>query len=159
LSINYYGVTQSAGQLVSFYQRGDLFGLATDILDMGAYANEVWLKAEATTDLINLQLALAQLPANAQGRIIILNTLQGVVNKALNNGVISVGKTLNQTQINYITAETGNSNAWYQVQNSGYWMNVVIALDAGSGDYIATYTLIYSKNDVVKKIVGRHTLI
>lgn len=159
LSVNYYGVTQSAGQLVSFYQRGFLQGLGTDILDMGAYANEVWLQAEATTDLINLQLALSQLPANSQGRIILLNTLQGVINKALNNGTISVGKTLNQTQINYITAQTGNSNAWYQVQNSGYWMDVVIALDTGSGEYIATYTLIYSKNDVVRKIIGTHTLI
>lgn len=159
LNINYYGVTQSAGQNVSFYQRGFLMGGATAITDMGAYANEVWLKAEATTALINLQLALSYLPANAQGRITILNTLQDVVNSALNNGTISVGKTLTQLQKNYITGETGNSNAWQQVQTSGYWLDVVIALNSGTGEYIATYTLIYSKNDVVRKVIGRHTLI
>ncbi len=159
LSVNYYGVTQSAGQLVSFYQRGFLYGLSTNILDMGAYANEIWLKAQATTDLINLQLALAQLPANSQGRITILNTLQNVIDEALTNGTISAGKPLTQTQKNYITAETGNSNAWQQVFSSGYWVDVVIALDTETDEYVATYTLIYSKNDVVRKIIGTHTLI
>lgn len=159
LSINYYGVTQTAGQQLAFYQQGFLQGLATNILDMGAYANEIWFKDAASAALMNLLLSLAQLPANAQGQIYITSTLQGVINQALNNGTISIGKTLTTTQQIYITSATGDPNAWYQVQNSGYWLNVVITSSGSPAVYIATYTLVYSKNDVIRKIIGTHTLI
>ena len=34
LRVNYYGNTQTAGQMISFYQRGLLMGIGTDPLDM-----------------------------------------------------------------------------------------------------------------------------
>lgn len=159
ININYYGVTQQAGQLIAFYQRGFLQGLVTDILDMGAYANEVWLKDYAETSLMNLLLSSAQVPANIAGQNLISITLQSVINQALINGTISVGKTLTQSQINAITQKSNDPNAWQQVQNSGYWLNVVITTQGDPIEYIAVYTLIYSKNDVIRFIQGTHELI
>jgi methyl coenzyme M reductase beta subunit len=157
--VNYYGQTQKAGQYVAFYQRGYMLGLSTDPLDMNTYVNEVWLKDAAITAMGNLLLTLPEVPANAQGRSQVLATLQSVVNQALNNGVISVGKTLTQTQIAYITVQTGDANAWQQVQTSGYWMDCAIVPVGSPPDYQAQYLLIYSKDDIVRKIVGQHDLI
>lgn len=159
IKINYYGQTQQAGQLISFYQTGVLQGasVSTNIIDMGAYVNEIWLKDAASAALMNLLLSLSEIPANNQGVNLLLATLQGVINTALNNGTISVGKTLTTAQQMYITAATGDNLAWYQVQNSGYWVDVVITQNGNV--YTATYTLIYSKNDVIRKVVGTHTLI
>ena len=97
------------------------------------------------------------MPANAQGQAQLLTVLQGVINQALANGTISVGKTLSQTQKVYIGAATGDQDAWYQVQNSGYWANIVIVLI--DTDYVAEYTLIYSKDDVIRLVNGVQTLI
>ena len=157
INVNYYGVTQTAGQQLAFYQQGKLQGLITDPLDMNTYVNEIWLKDAATVAIMNLLLALNQISANAQGRSQILGILQGVINQALNNGTISVGKTLTTLQQAFITQETGDPLAWYQVQNSGYWVDVVIVLVGLN--YQATYTLIYSKDDVIRKVNGIHTLI
>lgn len=159
INVNYYGQTQQAGQLISFYQTGVLQGasIATNIIDMGAYVNEIWLKDAASSAIMNLLLSLAEVPANNQGVNLLLATLQGVINTALNNGTISVGKTLTTAQQMYITAATGDNLAWYQVQNSGYWVDVVITQNGNI--FTATYTLIYSKNDVIRKVVGTHTLI
>ena len=44
LSINYYGNTQTAGQIINFYQRGVMWGDSTSPLDQNTYANEIWLK-------------------------------------------------------------------------------------------------------------------
>jgi len=158
LSVNYYGATQQAGQLVAFYQQGLLQGLSTNILDMTAYVNEIWLKDAAGVALMNLLLAVNQVPANNAGRNLVLAILQGVINQALINGTISVGKTLTTLQQNFITTETGDPLAWYQVQNSGYWVDAIIT-SPSPNIFVVTYTLIYSKDDVIRQIIGTHTLI
>jgi len=157
LGINYYGSTQNAGQIINFYQRGTLMGLATDPLDMNTYVNEIWLKDAAGVAILTLLLTVSQVPANAQGRNQVLAVMQSVINQALLNGTISVGKTLSTAQQMYITAATGDPLAWQQVQNIGYWIDVV--LTQSGPDIIATYTLIYSKDDVIRKVIGIHTLI
>ena len=162
LNINYYGNTQTAGVVYSFYQQGYLQGalVPTDITDMGPYVNEIWLKDAASAAILSLLLSLAQIPANAQGQNLILGVLQGVINMALNNGTISVGKALTTLQQIYITNETGLPEAWYQVQNNGYWLDCVIQPEISNpAVYEAVYTLIYSKNDVVRLVTGTHVLI
>jgi hypothetical protein len=159
-SVNYYGQTQTAGVFLNFYQQGVLLGIASDPLDMNVYANEVWLKDAVAAALMNLLIGLPVLSANAQGRGQILTTLQTPVNRALLNGTISVGKPLTTTQIQYITLQSGSANAWYQVQNGGYWLNAAIIPDPNNaGKYIATYTLIYSKDDVIRLVNGTNSLI
>ncbi|CNI48366.1 DUF3383 family protein [Yersinia pekkanenii] len=162
LRINYYGRTQTAGQKIDFYQRGTLMGGATAPVDMNVHANEQWLKDVCAAALLSLQLSLGRIPANISGQVQILTTLQESVNAALNNGVISVGKTLNINQKNYITQMTGDNQAWQQVQNIGYWIDAVMketTTEDGRVEWQCVYTLIYSKDDVVRRVIGTHALI
>ncbi len=161
LRINYYGQTQNAGHLISFYQKGVMFGLPTDPIDQNLYANEIWLKAAMTSSLMTLLLALAQLSANATGRAQVLSIIQSVINRAVTNGTISVGKTFSDTQKAYISNATGDNLAWHQVQNNGYWVDaqVVPYVESSVTKYKIVYTLIYSKDDVIRKIEGSDQLI
>jgi hypothetical protein len=154
---NYYGRTQQAGVYLDFYQRGVLFGEANDPLDMNTYANEQWLKDAAGAQIMSLFLALPRISANKKGVIVILTALQDVIDRALFNGCISLGKPLNATQKSFITEITGDDKAWYQVQNSGYWINCVIVQEFL--EYKAVYTLIYTKDDAIRKVEGSHILI
>lgn len=160
--INYYGVTQQAGKSIAFYQQGVLMGQTTSPADMNVFANEIWLKDAADATLLNLLLALPKVSANLQGKSQITSTLQSVISSAINNGTISVGKTLTDDQKLFITEETQDPNAWYQVQNLGYWLNVSIVpfvAQNNATQYKAVYTLIYSKNDDIRKVDGTHVLI
>lgn len=162
LRINYYGQTQTAGQFIQFYQRGTLMGLPSAPSDMNVYANEQWLKDAAGAKIMELLLNLARVSANTQGRSSLISVLQSVINQALFNGTISVGKTLTDTQKVYIGSITGDENAWHQVQNIGYWLDCVITPFVntnGTTEYKAVYALVYSKDDAIRKVEGTHTLI
>lgn len=162
LRVNYYGETQTAGQQIRFYQRGVMGGGATALVDQNVFANELWLKDAAAANILSLLLSVGRVPANNDGVGQVVTILQGVIDRALNNGVISVGKTLNVLQRLYITEMTDDELAWHQVQNIGYWvyceMQQTVTTD-GRTEYKAVYTLIYSKDDVVRKVEGTHVLI
>lgn len=162
LRVNYYGRTQTAGQYLDFYQRGVLMGLQTDATDMNVYANEIWLKDAAGASLMSLLLSVARLPANTNGRSRAMAVLQSVADKALFNGTISVGKPLNEIQKLYITEMTGDELAWYQVQTIGYWLDAVLesyVTQDSRTEWKLVYTLIYSKDDAIRKVDGTHVLI
>lgn len=161
LNINFYGNTQNAGQTINFYMDGVMMGPSSAPQYQNLYANEIWFKDNLATALINLLLLLPQIPANPTGVAQITATIQSVINLALTNGTISVGKTLNSTQKLYISDVTGSNNAWQQVQNQGYWLNVVIESSIVDSQtiYTAVYTLVYSKDDVVQSITGSNILI
>ena len=86
--VNYVGSTQTAGQTISFYQNGVMCGLATSPQAMNIFANEQWFKDYVGAALLNLQLALPQVSANAGGVGQIMATLQGAITQALFNGTI-----------------------------------------------------------------------
>lgn len=163
LRINYYGQTQTAGQLISFYQRGVLMGGANAPTDMNIYANEMWFKSEAGDAFMSLMLALNQVSTNAGGRAQLISTLQSVITKALFNGVISVANApFTNTQILTITQISGSAKAWYQVQNSGYWFDVSFSSTVtqdGRTEYQGNYTLIYTKNNAIRSVQGTHDLV
>jgi hypothetical protein len=159
---NYYGRTQTAGQFIDFYQRGVLMGLATAPVDMNTYANEQWFKDTIGAELMSLLLSLEKISANVTGVGQINTTLQTVIDQAVNNNVISVGKTLNNTQKLFISQITDDENAWIQVQNIGYWFTVSVesfVTQQSTTEYKAVYTIVYSKDDVVRKVEGSHILI
>lgn len=160
--VNYYGVTQKAGQNISFFQRGVMMGLASDPVDMNVYTNEAWFKDAAGSALADLFLALPRVSANATGRAQLLATLQAPINAALFNGTISLGKPFTTQQKLYITNLTGDPNAWQQVFRLGYWIDCVlqsyVTVDNRT-EWKAVYTLIYSKDDAIRKVEGSHVLI
>jgi hypothetical protein len=162
LRVNYYGVTQTAGRNLAFYQRGYLLGQSPNPININVYANEMWLKDAAGAELMNLLLAVSRLPANESGRAQVISLLrETVVEEALFNGVISVGKILNSTQKIFIENITGDDKAWYQVQDAGYWLNAEVQEFDNNGitEYKIVYVLVYSKDDAIRKIEGTHTLI
>lgn len=157
LFINYNGQTQKAGTKIEFYQDGFL----ADGTDIAIYANEIWLKDAMETEILNLEVASEKIPANDDGIAAILGVLQAVAGEALNNGTISVGKDLTNTQKAYITQLTGDNTAWQIIELNGYIINIELKMQVvnGANKYIAEYSLIYSKGDSIRKVVGTHTLI
>lgn len=161
LRVNYLGQTQTAGDFVSFYQRGFLMGGATAPLDMNTYVNEMWLKDAVSSSALTLLLSLAQIPADTLGTNQLTINSQAVINQALFNGTITTGKPFNSAQIQFITNATGDDKAWQQVQNIGYWQQwkVVSYVADDIVQWKAVYLLIYSKDDVVRKVDGTDILI
>ena len=161
LRINYYGQTQTAGNLIQFYQRGFMMGLPVDPVDQNTYANEEWLKAALSASLMSLLLALPTLGANTMGKSQVLAILQSGIDQALLNGTISVGRPLTEQQRLYVTTITNDNKAWRQVQNIGYWIGCDIQSYVANGitQWKAVYTLIYTKADAIRKIEGTDILI
>lgn len=163
IRVNYYGRTQTAGQIIEFYQRGTMTGLPVDPVDQNVYANEIWFKDAAAGAIMSLLLSLEKVSANTRGRSQIMSSLQaGPITDALFNGTISVGKELDTIQKLYIGELTGDDLAWYQVQTIGYWLDVVFekyTTISGAVEFKAIYTLIYSKDDTIRKVEGSHVLI
>ncbi|OWK42196.1 DUF3383 domain-containing protein [Fimbriiglobus ruber] len=160
--LNYYGQTQTNGQFLSFYQRGVMSGgQAVDPSDINVYVNEMWLKGAMSTAVMNLLLALANVSANNTGKAQLTAIVQGVITQALFNGTISVGNTLTTDQILAISNATGDPNAWQQVQTSGFWVSVSFQTYVVNGltQYKAVYTLIYTKDDVIRLVDGTDILI
>ena len=160
--VNYYGQTASAGQNISFFQRGFLLGGATAPVDMSVHANEQWLKAYLTAALLSLQLSLNKIPANNEGRSYVLAQVIDAVNKAKLNGTIIIDKVLTTAQKIAVTQLSGDPDAWRDVESKGFWADVVITQSvpvSGVTEYTAKYTLVYSKGDVVRKVEGSHNLV
>lgn len=157
LHINYNGQTQKTGVNLTFYQDGYL----ADGTDMAVFANEIWLKDAMITVILNLELALDKIPANYDGLGLIKTALEETIGEAKFNGSISIGKPLTTVQKAYITQLTGDNTAWQTVELNGYILDMSLSQQTvnGATKYIANYTLIYSKGDVIRKVEGRHILI
>ena len=154
LKVNYYGQTEQAGNYVSFYQNGVLLG---SIRKIGIYANEAWLKDAFIADILNLRLSLDSLPANQTGVGMVMGVMTNTINQALNNGVMLAGKTLNQTQKDYITNLTGDDSAWQKVQMAGYYLTAELVQDGD--DYKVSFLCVYSKGDSINYVDGTDILI
>ena len=156
--VNYYGITSSAGQRISFFQRGFLMGGATAAIDMNVHANEQWLKAFMASRFLSLMIGVNIVTPDNDGRGMVLLVVSEGVTRAKFNGTIQVGRLLSATQQIAITELTGDALAWTEVQNNGYWADVIMVEEAPN-EWVAKYTLIYANNDAVRKIEGSHNLV
>lgn len=161
LRVNYYGVTQTAGQQLEFYQRGFLMGGDTAPQDMGVYANEQWFKDACGAMIMSLLLTLDQVPASSAGAGQVLAVLQTVIDQALFNATIQVGKTLTTIQKLFVTNVTGDDTAWQQIQSLGYWVDAAILpyVENDITQYKVEYTIVYAKGDSVRLVEGADILI
>lgn len=153
LYVNYYGQTQANGRQLSFYQRG----VNLDGQDTAVYCNEVWLQSAIATEIMNLLVSVERVPANEDGESMLNSTISAVAQRAVGNGVFEIGKTYTSAQRAAIFQLTGDKDAVTTMQNSGYWLDVVIEEDGGQ--YKARYLLVYGKGDSVRKVEGRDILI
>ena len=157
LCINYNGQTQKSGQKIAFYQNG----FNADGTDTAVYDNEAWLKDAITTDMLNAFLGLDFISADSDGIAILTGVLQNNCDEALNNHVFSRPRTLTTSEKAYINQVTGDDNGYLDVQNNGYTFTVEITTEtSGSATvYVGSYTLIYLKNNVIRKVEGSNILI
>ena len=159
LRINYLGSTSQGNSTLSFYQPGYLQG---SIPDIGVYSNEIWLKDYIVTEGLLLLLNKNRVPANNNGKNMFIAILQATANKALNNGTIDSGKTLDSSEISYVTSiADGDVTAYKNVEQNGYWYNVKIIKESVGNTYknVLKYILIYTKGESIRKIEGSHILV
>jgi hypothetical protein len=161
--VNFYGNTQTGGQIISFYMSGFLTGTeaAGAAVDMGVYANEVWLKAAFIADIMSLLLASGSVPASIIGEGSVLAVMQPIIDQALANGTISAGKELTAAQAAKVFDLSGDPAAPAQVATTGYWVDAKIEsyVEDSVTKFKVVYTLIYSKNDSIRKVEGTDILI
>lgn len=155
--VNFYGITQQAGSGINFLQHGYLCG---SITDAAVYYNEMWLKDDIFTRLMNLFIAVKRIPANQEGALQIKGIIINSVNQAINNGCILKNKTLTDTQIANITEITADEDAWRSIQDNGYYLTTMVSstIENGVEKFICEYTLLYAKGDSIRKIEGRDIL-
>lgn len=163
LRINYYGETQTAGQLRRFYQRGVLTGNpASSPVDMNVYANEQWLKDDAGSRILGLLEAQPRVPANQTGRGELLAIIQQTIDQATLNGTIQTGTTLTTNQQLFIASQTNDALAYQQIQTIGYWVDATIERVTTSDsrtEFKANYTLLYTVDNAIRQVCGTHILI
>ena len=155
--VNYVGLVQANGDRKAFSQQGyNINGEATN-----TYCNEVWLKSEISTALLNLFLGAEIVDAGEDGQLLIYNTISAAATRAKANGTITAGKTLDDDQKTAIYQLTHDNEAWRTVQNAGYVLSVWIerVTEDGKTFYKAYYRLVYSKNDAILKVEGQHALV
>lgn len=162
LRVNYMGQTQTAGSFISIYQRGVLTGGSAAPTDTNTYANEMWLKDYLTAQFFTLQRNLGRISRGLTGRAQGRSVIQNAVDLALTNGTILVGGELDTTTRLFVQSQTGDANAYLQIQNIGYWFDVTFRTDTetdGTTTEVLVYTLIYNDDDVVRLVDGRHILV
>lgn len=157
MRVNFLGAVQSAGTTINFYQQGNLQGAGSNIINMGAYANEQWFANASADALINLQLALPEIPADTAGIALIQAALQSVINIALNNGTIVSGKVFSNAKIALIGQITNDPNAYRQIQNLGYWVKVSLLYE--TPNWTAPYTIVYADSEGINFIQGSDILL
>lgn len=153
-NINYYGLVQINGQRKAFYQPG----VNSDGENTAVFCNEIWLKSRISTSVMNLMLETEMIPANEDGELMLYSTISSVASKGVTNGMIEIAKELTDEQKAKIFQLTGDSDAWFTVQNSGFYLIVTIE-QTSEGKYKAVYKLIYSKGDSIVKVEGTDILI
>ena len=153
INANFYGLTQTNGKTFAFLQ----CGFCSNGEDAGTYCNEIWLKSAIATSFMNLCLRVNKVPADATGSAMIRAAIVGDVKKALDNGTILVGKPLTEEDIAEVYRLTNNEDAYLDVQNDGYWLDVVI--EKVENEWIAKYYLVYAKADGIRFCDGSHVLV
>ncbi len=108
-----------------------------------------------------LFLGTNRIPANLDGRGMVLDIVQEGIERAIFNGTILIGSTLTELQKATVNQLTGDPLAYQDIQSNGYWSDAEIVIDTVNGveEHICQYTLVYKKGDVVRKISGSHNLV
>lgn len=153
-NVNYYGKVQINGVGRSFYQRGVNSDGETALVYMG----EVWLKSAIATRIMKLLLSVSKIKANSEGNAQVYTNIDAACSDGVDNGVIEVGKDLDETARASIFSSTRDAKAADIIVNRGYWLNTKIAKDNDGKNYKAKYLLLYSKGDVVVKVEGAQGL-
>lgn len=154
-NIDYYGLVQTNGTEMSFFQRG----FNSDGEAILVYVGELWLKSKISSALMAMFLSANKIPANAAGTDRVFAEINAVCIAAVENGVIEPGKTLSTSDRNNVLSWAGDSEAADIIENAGYWLKCWIVANEDGKGYVAKYLLIYSKGDAIIKVEGNDTFV
>lgn len=156
--INYYGRTQQAGQKIAFYQDGVCQGRYEH---QNIFINEIWLKDAMTTKFLNYMLLTSNWSYSLSGIGIGDGLANEIIEKAKENGVITIGKEIEDNDKIYIRNLTNDDNAWRNIQDKGYYFKGYIQKEKKDTKtiYKYCYLLVYSKGDMISKVEGSNIAI
>lgn len=119
---NFFGAYGSELEHFQFLEDGSVSG---QFLWADSYINQIWLHASFRSDLLNLLLAVGQIPYNTRGDRMISAAVQNTINQALAFGAIREGVHLTRAQRLQIDNEAGASisgtveeRGWYFQSNA-----------------------------------------
>ena len=76
--------------------------------------------------------------------------------------MVGIGKPWDNTQKLYVKQVTNEDEAWREIQDNGYWLDVELQYDTDTQGIVthkAVYKLLYSKDDVIRKVEASHILL
>lgn len=158
-NINYVGLLQSFGGNKSYWQTGVMTFTETTPRNINVYVNENWLKARFLSAYDQLLKNNPQpLTADEKGKSLIRSVAGNIIQDALTNRVITIGRTITEGEKQQIFSVTGNPDTWKQIEAKGYWFDVTIKQESNS-KYTALPVLIYMTSEIIIKIDGIDILI
>lgn len=118
LKVNFVGDYASRNEQFIFFQHGVMFGSYSWI---DTYLNSIWLMSSLQSAVANGFASVGRVPYTAEGKTLIFAWCQGIIQKALKNGVIQSGITLSDTQKQALTSEAGKDIS-SDLESNGYYL-------------------------------------
>lgn len=116
---SYYGASATADEAFLFLNNGFCTG---PFEWANTYINQIWLNASLQLALMTYLTTVNSSPYNTAGAAARETACLGVIQQALNNGVIVSGVTLSSNEILAITEATGSASAAQAITQQGwYW--------------------------------------
>ncbi|GAN72110.1 hypothetical protein ASY01nite_13960 [Acetobacter syzygii] len=132
---SFYGSYANGASEFIFFRPGQVSG---KFLWADSYANQIWLNANLTSDLINLLLTTGNIPYNTQGDTLVEASVKDTINQALAFGAIRTGVNLTTLQRQQINNAAGVTTAADSVVTSGYYFKPNVS--TASASYRVTRT-------------------
>ena len=123
---NVYGIFNSRASSYNFTQNGTIGGIY-EFIDN--FYNQAWLADNIQNTILTLLSKSGKLSNNQNGYGILKSVLQGVMQQAINNGVVQVGNTFDSTVASILQTQAGY-DITPQLTNVGYVIQIVPATPA-----------------------------
>lgn len=154
--INFCGRTQTNGSTIDFYQ----LGFNTNGTDTGVFCNEMWFRSACVATLIDLQLGVERVPADAYGVSLVRGRVIDIANDAVSNGAFMakvVKREKREEIVNEILRVGGTAELADDiitgVESSGFYVWAYLDTDE-SDEYIIRWYVFYGSADSVRSFKG-----
>ena len=147
--LNYVGNYATRNDNFIFLYSGQMLG---EWAWIDAYLNAVWLCNALQVQLMAMFVANRRIPYTEAGYALIRNNCRSVITRAINNGVINPGVTLDIAQRATLTSELGGDFA-DEIYNTGYYLQVLDASATARQQRITPpCNLVYTYGGAVQKL-------
>ena len=147
--VNFVGNYATRNDNFVFFYNGSMLGKWAWI---DAYLNACWLCNALQVKLMAMFTANRRIPYTEAGYAIIRNNCRSVINRALNNGVINPGVSLDEGQKAKLTAELGGDFS-AEIYTAGYYLQILDATAEARQQRVSPpCNLVYTYGGAVQKL-------